>query len=114
MLTDKNTQADTGRKKLTESCDRTTTALLARSPDWMPGGSTPGENAGCARKIIDYCTDKGVDCSVVDEHLSLLITLSEEGRSHQFRYDKRNFAWVRHCKKFCMALDRELLKLKTQ
>jgi len=65
-----------------------------------------------AQKIMDYCAEKGVECSVVDEHLSLLITLSAGDRTHEFRYGNRAFAGFHHCKKFYEALERELSKLK--
>ncbi|OIO02493.1 MAG: hypothetical protein COX65_06105 [Elusimicrobia bacterium CG_4_10_14_0_2_um_filter_56_8] len=65
-----------------------------------------------AQKIIDFYTDKGVECSVVDEHLSLLVTLSAEGKTHEFRYGNRAFA-KNHCgKKFYMVLEKEWSNLK--
>ena len=70
------------------------------------------ENTVFAQKIIDFYTDKGVECSVVGEHLSLLVTLSADGKSHEFRYGNRAFGEIQHCKKFYLALDRELDKLK--
>ena len=72
------------------------------------------ENTVFARKIIDFYTEKGVDCSVVDEHLSLLVTLSSDGREHEFRYGGRAFGGHHNQKKFCMVLDRELAKLKAE
>ncbi|MFA6433923.1 MAG: hypothetical protein WCW52_04445 [Elusimicrobiales bacterium] len=66
-----------------------------------------------ARKIIDYYAEKGVECSVVDEHLSLLVTLSSGDRTHEFRYGNRAFAGFHHCKKFYAALEREFSKLRT-
>lgn len=71
------------------------------------------ENTVFAQKIIDFYTEKGVDCSVVDEHLSLLVTLSAEGRTHEFRYGNRAFAGNRHVKKFYLVLEREWSNLKS-
>lgn len=71
------------------------------------------ENTVFAQKILDYYADKGVDCSIVDEHLSLLVMLSAEGRTHEFRYGNRAFAGIHHYRKFCAALERELTKLKS-
>ena len=65
------------------------------------------ENTVFAQKVIDFYTDKGVECSVVDEHLSLLVTLSADGGTHEFRYGNRAFAGSRHSKKFYMVLERE-------
>ena len=70
------------------------------------------ENTVFAQKIIDFYTDKGVECSVVDEHLSLMVALSNDGKSHEFRYGNRAFGEVQHCKKFYLVLERELEKLK--
>lgn len=72
------------------------------------------ENTVFARKIIDFYTEKGVDCSVVDEHLSLLVTLSSDGREHEFRYGSRAFGGHHNHKKFCLVLDRELARLKAE
>jgi len=71
------------------------------------------ENTAFAQKIIDFYTDKGVECSVVDEHLSLLVTLSLDGTSHEFRYGGRAFAENHHSKKFRLVLERELAKLRS-
>lgn len=70
------------------------------------------ENTVFAQKIINFYADKGVECSVVDEHLSLLVTLAVAGRTHEFRYGNRAFAGMHHCKKFYMVLEREWSRLK--
>lgn len=70
------------------------------------------ENTVFAQKIIDFYTEKGVECSVVDEHLSLLVTLSLDGKIHEFRYGSRAFAGNHHCKKFYQVLEREWSNLK--
>ncbi len=70
------------------------------------------ENTVFAQKIIDFYTDKGVECSVVDEHSTLLVTLSADGGSHDFRYGKRAFAGIHNLKKFYLVLEREWEKLK--
>ena len=71
------------------------------------------ENTVFAQKIIDFYTDKGIECSVVDEHLSLLVTLFADGRGHEFRYGNRAFAGIHHFKKFYLVLEREFSKLKS-
>lgn len=70
------------------------------------------ENTVFAQKIIDFYAEKGVECSVVDEHLSLLVTLSADGRTHEFRYGNRAFAGINHWKKFYQVLEREWSELK--
>jgi hypothetical protein len=70
------------------------------------------ENTVFAQKIIDFYTEKGVECSVVDEHLSLLITLSADGGSHEFRYGNRAFGGIHHTKKFYLVLEKEWERLK--
>jgi len=70
------------------------------------------ENTVFAQKIIDFYTEKGVECSVVDEHLSLLVTLSADGRTHEFRYGNRAFAGINHWKKFYLVLEKEWSNLK--
>lgn len=70
------------------------------------------ENTVFAQKIIDFYTEKGVDCSVVDEHLSLLVTLAADGRTHEFRYGNRAFGGSRHSKKFYLVLEKEWSNLK--
>ncbi|MBU2574166.1 MAG: hypothetical protein KKH28_08840 [Elusimicrobia bacterium] len=72
----------------------------------------PRENAVFARKIIDFYTDRGVECSVVDEQSTLLVTLSADGNAHEFRYGKRAFAGIYHWKKFYLVLEGEWSKLK--
>ena len=70
------------------------------------------ENTVFAQKIIDFYTDKGVECSIVDEHSTLLVTLSADGGNHEFRYGKRAFAGVHNWKKFYQVLEREWASLK--
>ncbi|MDO8803843.1 MAG: hypothetical protein Q7R35_05395 [Elusimicrobiota bacterium] len=70
------------------------------------------ENTVFAQKIIDFYAEKGVECSVVDEHLSLLVTLSADGKNHEFRYGNRAFAGSSHWKKFYLVLEREWSNLK--
>ena len=70
------------------------------------------ENTVFAQKIIEFYTDKGVDCSVVDEHSTLLVTLSADGGVHEFRYGNKAFAGGHNWKKFYQVLEREWLKLK--
>ena len=71
------------------------------------------ENTVFAHKIVDFYAEKGVECSVVDEHLSLLITLYSDGREHEFRYGKRAFAELNHSRKFYRTLEREFSRLRT-
>ena len=70
------------------------------------------ENTVFAQRIIDYYTDKGVECSVVDEHSTLLVTLAADGNTHEFRYGKRAFAGAHNWKKFYLVLEREWSNLK--
>ena len=72
------------------------------------------ENTAFARRIIDFYADRGVECSVVDEHLSLLVTLSASGGTHEFRYGNRAFAGAVNWKKFYHVLERELSGLKSE
>lgn len=65
-----------------------------------------------ARKIIDFYADRGIECSVVDEHLSLLVTLSAAGELHEFRYGNRAFAGGNNWKRFYQTLERELSSLR--
>ncbi|MHB0996044.1 MAG: hypothetical protein ACYC2I_06720 [Elusimicrobiales bacterium] len=67
-----------------------------------------------AHKIIDFYGDRGIECSVVDEHLSLLITLSAAGETHEFRYGNRAFAGATNWKKFYQTLERELSSLRAE
>ena len=70
------------------------------------------ENTIFARRIMDFYAEKGVDCSVADEHMSLVVTLSCGGHEHEFRYGKRAFAGIRHAREFYMTLEREFCKLR--
>lgn len=70
------------------------------------------EHTVFAQKIIDFYADKGVECSVVDEHLSLMVTLCAEGKTHEFRYGSRAFGGTHHFKKFYQVLEQEWTKLK--
>lgn len=72
------------------------------------------EGTAFARKIIDFYTDRGIECSVVDEHLSLLVTLSAAGETHEFSYGNRAFAGATNWKKFYQVLERELSNLKAE
>ena len=71
------------------------------------------ENTVFAHKIIDFYTDKGIECSVVDEHSTLLVTLTAEDKTHEFRYGSRAFAGIHYFKKFCAVLEKEWGKLKS-
>lgn len=72
------------------------------------------EGTAFARKIIDFYADRGIECSVVDEHLSLLITLCAAGETHEFRYGNRAFAGATNWKKFYQTLERELSSLRAE
>lgn len=88
----------------------------------MPGPRTAAlwrqrmlrEGTAFARKIIDFYADRGIECWVVDEHLSLLVTLSAAGEIHEFRYGSLAFAGAASWKTFCQVLERELDKLKAE
>lgn len=70
------------------------------------------ENTVFAQKIIDYYSERGVDCTVVDEHLSLLVTLCAEGENHEFRCGRRAFAGCHPGRKFYRMLESELSALR--
>lgn len=72
------------------------------------------EGTAFAHKIIDFYTDRGIECSVVDEHLSLLVTLSASGETHEFRFGNRAFAGRTNRKRFYQVLERELSNLKVE
>lgn len=67
-----------------------------------------------AQKIMDFYADRGIDCSVVDEHLSLLVTLTAGEETHEFRYGNRAFASATNWRKFYQVLERELSCLKVE
>lgn len=67
-----------------------------------------------AQKTMDFFADRGVDCSVVDEHLSLLVTLTAGEETHEFRYGNRAFAGATNWRKFYQVLERELSCLKME
>lgn len=71
------------------------------------------ENTVFAQKIMDYYAERGVDCSVVDEHLSLLVTLSAGDETHEFRYGNRAFAGGHLGRKFYRMLEKELARLQS-
>ena len=71
------------------------------------------ENTVFAQKILDFYAMKGVDCSVVDERQTLLVSLATEGRTREFRYGKRAFAGLHHSRKFYATLEREFCNLWT-
>jgi len=71
------------------------------------------ENTVFAQKIMDYYAERGVDCSVVDEHLSLLVTLSAGDETHEFRYGNRAFAGGHQGRKFYRILEKELSRLQS-
>lgn len=64
-----------------------------------------------AMKIIDFYADKGLDCTVVDERSSLLVTLSGRDRTHEFRYGGRAFEGKVRWRKFCSVLESEYSKM---
>lgn len=67
-----------------------------------------------AQKIMDFYADRGIECSVVDEHLSLLVTLTAGEETHEFRYGNRAFAGATNWRKFYQVLERELSCLKAE
>ena len=71
------------------------------------------ENTVFTQKVLDFYAIKGVDCLVVDERQTLLITLSVEGRTREFRCGKRAGAGLHHSRKFYAALEREFCNLWT-
>lgn len=69
------------------------------------------EGAVFAREIIEFFSDRGVECSVVDEHSSLLVLLYGEGGTHEFRCGGRMFGRGGG-KRFYQGMQRELSLLK--
>lgn len=65
-----------------------------------------------ARKIIDFYAGKGIECSVVDEHSSLLVMLCSEGDTHEFRYGSRAFGGGGCWRKVYRELEREFSVLR--
>lgn len=65
-----------------------------------------------ARKIIDFYSGKGIECSVVDEHSSLLVMLCSEEDTHEFRYGSRAFAGGGSWRKIYRELEREFCVLR--
>jgi len=72
------------------------------------------QEAAYAREIIDYYNGNGVECWVVDEHSSLLVSLSSGASTHEFRLPEREL--VRHGGKkgFYRTLEKELRNFKTE
>lgn len=69
------------------------------------------EETEFARKIIDFYADKGLDCTVVDERSSLLVTLTGQDRTHAFRCGGRAFTGRISWKKFYAGLEGEYSKM---
>lgn len=69
------------------------------------------EETEFARKIIDFYADRGLDCTVVDERSSLLVTLAGRDRTHKFRCGGRAFAGRISWKKFYAGLESEYSKM---
>lgn len=65
-----------------------------------------------ARKIIDFYSGKGIECSVVDEHSSLLVTLCADGEMHEFRCGSRAFASGNNWRRIYRDLEREFFVLR--
>ncbi len=66
------------------------------------------------RMILDYYSDKGIECSVVDEHSSLLIRLSADGSDREFRCGRRPFGKGASLRSFYIMLEREYTKLEKE
>ena len=69
------------------------------------------EGTEVARTIIDFYSGRGIECSVVDEHSSLLVMLYSDGRTHEFRCGRRIFAGGGR-RKVWRELERESLALR--
>ncbi|MDA8132479.1 MAG: hypothetical protein M0011_13330 [Elusimicrobia bacterium] len=72
------------------------------------------EGTEVARKIIDFYSCRGIECSVVDEHSSLLVMLCSDGRTHEFRCGRRIFSGGGSWRRVWRELERETLALKGQ
>lgn len=64
-----------------------------------------------ANKIIVFYGDRGIDCSVVDEHTAMLVTLSADGRSHAFRCGLRSLSKPRGWGRVRRLLEWEISRL---
>lgn len=65
-----------------------------------------------ANRIIEFYTGKGVECSVVDEHSSLLVMLCSEGVTREFRCGRRVFSGEHNWQKIYRELEREFSILR--
>lgn len=65
-----------------------------------------------ARRIIEFYAEKGLDCSVVDEHRTLLVTLCSGAGTHEFRCARHDFAAAAQPGRLAPLLERELGRLK--
>lgn len=66
------------------------------------------------RMILDYYSDKGIDCSVVDEHSSLLVRLSADGSDREFRCGRHPFTRGAKLRNFYVMLEREYTQLEKE
>ncbi len=64
--------------------------------------------------ILDYYSDKGIDCSVVDEHSSLLVRLSADGSGREFRCGRHAFTRGAKLRSFYVMLEREYNQLEKE
>lgn len=66
------------------------------------------------RMILDYYSDKGIECSVVDEHSSLLVRLSADGSDREFRCGTHAFTRGAKLRNFYLMLEREYAQLEKE
>ena len=64
--------------------------------------------------ILDFYSDKGIDCSVVDEHSSLLVRLSADGGRREFRCGRHAFTRGARLRNFYLMLEREYSQLEKE
>lgn len=72
------------------------------------------EGTDFAHMILDFYSDKGIECSVVDEHTSLLVTLSADGSNREFRCVRRALSSGANLRNFYIMLEREYGQLEKE
>lgn len=72
----------------------------------------PRNKTAFARKIIDFFTERDIDCTIVDDHQKYRITISVDGKTREFSYGSRDFSRFQNPRTFYMALESELAQLR--
>lgn len=72
------------------------------------------EGTVLGRMILDFYSDKGIECSVVDEHSSLLVKLSADGSDREFRCGRHAFTRGARLRNFYLMLEHEYAQLSEE